>query len=178
MFRVVREFQFCYGHRLLEYEGKCRFLHGHNAKALVVLEAAQLDSKGMVLDFGEVKRRLGQWIEENLDHRMILHRLDPVVPILLEAGETLFLLDVNPTAEHIAQLLWEQAQRLGLPVVEVAFWETPHCQAVFATSGGAIAPNVHQARPIHGQLIPPRNPGPVMPQPASQPPADSLSAVV
>ncbi len=166
MFRVVREFQFCYGHRLLEYEGKCRFLHGHNARALVVLEGDQLNAQGMLLDFGELKRRLGQWIEQNLDHRMILHRLDPVAPILQEAGETLFLLDVNPTAEHLAQLLFQQAQQLGLPVVEVALWETPHCQAGFRGCGGPEAGCASNPSLIQGQLILPRNPGPVQPLPS------------
>lgn len=164
MFRVVREFLFCYGHRLLGYEGKCRFLHGHNARALVVLEGAQVNQQGMLLDFAELKQRLGQWIDQNLDHRMLLHRLDPVAPILQEAGETLFLLDVNPTAEHIAQLLFQQAQQLGLPVVEVALWETPHCQAVFRGPALADAAGSSGSPPITGQLIPPRNPGPVLPQ--------------
>jgi 6-pyruvoyltetrahydropterin/6-carboxytetrahydropterin synthase len=164
MFRVVREFHFCYGHRLLWYEGKCRFLHGHNAIAHVVLETSRLNPQGMVLDFGDLKRRLGQWIEENLDHRMILHRLDPVAPILQEAGETLFLLDANPTAEHLAQLLYQEGVRLGLPVVEVALWETPHCQAGFRGPALADQARTGQIVSLHGQLIPPRNPGVVQPR--------------
>ena len=38
MFRVTREIFFCYGHRLLNYEGKCRHLHGHNGRAVITLE--------------------------------------------------------------------------------------------------------------------------------------------
>ena len=38
MFRITREIHFCYGHRLLNYDGKCRHLHGHNGKAQIVLE--------------------------------------------------------------------------------------------------------------------------------------------
>ena len=37
MFRVTREIEFCYGHRLLNYEGKCRHLHGHNGRAVITL---------------------------------------------------------------------------------------------------------------------------------------------
>ena len=40
MYRVTREIHFCYGHRLLNYDGKCRHLHGHNGKAVITLEAA------------------------------------------------------------------------------------------------------------------------------------------
>src|ERR671929_242125 len=35
MFRITRELHFCYGHRLLNYDGKCRHLHGHNGKAVI-----------------------------------------------------------------------------------------------------------------------------------------------
>lgn len=161
MFRVAREIEFCYGHRLLDYEGKCRYLHGHNARALVVLEGAELDPRGMLLDFGEIKLRLSEWIDEHLDHRMILHRADPVVPILQEAGETMYLIDTNPTAEHIAQLIYQEARALGLPVMEVALWETPHCQAVFSAAGCGEPSRTHEARRIGGELILPRNPGPV-----------------
>ncbi|MEM4248235.1 MAG: 6-carboxytetrahydropterin synthase, partial [Candidatus Nanoarchaeia archaeon] len=34
-YQVSREIEFSYGHRLLNYEGKCKHLHGHNGKALV-----------------------------------------------------------------------------------------------------------------------------------------------
>ncbi|HPP51770.1 MAG TPA: 6-carboxytetrahydropterin synthase [Thermoguttaceae bacterium] len=161
MFRVVREIEFCYGHRLLDYEGKCRYLHGHNARALVTLEGAELDHRGMLLDFGEIKRRLSQWIDDNLDHRLILHQADPAAALLQQAGETLYLLDANPTAENIARLIYQQAQQLHLPVVEVALWETPHCQAVFRPASGRAPISDSTSARIHGQLILPRNPGPV-----------------
>jgi 6-pyruvoyltetrahydropterin/6-carboxytetrahydropterin synthase len=132
MFRVARQIDFCYGHRLLNYTGKCRHLHGHNGKVLVTIEASGLDPRGMVLDFGDIKDTLSRWIEENLDHRMILHRDDPAVPHLAQLGEPLYLMDANPTAENIARLILEHAVRLGLPAVEVRLWETPNCVAIYA----------------------------------------------
>ncbi len=131
MFRVTREIHFCYGHRLLNYEGKCKFLHGHNGKAVITLEADSLDSRGMVLDFSEIKRSVSAWIDEELDHRMILHRDDPVVPLLAKQGEPVYLMDSNPTAENIARLICERAIDRGLPVVKVELWETPHCFAAY-----------------------------------------------
>jgi len=56
MFRVSRQIDFCYGHRLLDYAGKCRHLHGHNGKAIITIEASGLDGRGMVLDFSEIER--------------------------------------------------------------------------------------------------------------------------
>ncbi|HEX4131601.1 MAG TPA: 6-carboxytetrahydropterin synthase [Pirellulales bacterium] len=131
MYRVSREIDFCYGHRLLNYDGKCRWLHGHNGRAVVVLESEKLDARGMVLDFSDVKRVVAGWIDDNLDHRMLLHRDDPAVPMLKQMGEPLYLLDVNPTAESIARLIHEVAVSHGFPVVETHLWETPRCYATY-----------------------------------------------
>ena len=131
MFRVTREIDFCYGHRLLNYPGKCRHLHGHNGRVLITFEASQLDDRGMVLDFGDIKRAISGWIDEHLDHRMILNRDDPVVPLLQQLREPLVLLDVNPTAENIARVIAEYTANAGFPVVEVRLWETPRCSAAY-----------------------------------------------
>jgi 6-pyruvoyltetrahydropterin/6-carboxytetrahydropterin synthase len=132
MYRVTRQIDFCYGHRLLNYDGKCRYLHGHNGRAVIVIEAADLDPRGMVLDFSDIKRVVSRWIDETLDHRMILHRDDPLVPILRQMNEPLYLLDANPTAENIARLIYEFTAQHGFPVVETRLWETPHCFATYA----------------------------------------------
>ena len=132
MFRVSRQIDFCYGHRLLNYLGKCRFLHGHNGRAIITLEAPSLDERGMVMDFSEIKRSVSQWIDDTLDHRMILHRDDPVVPLLREMGEPMYLLDVNPTAENIAKLIYDFTLHQGFPIVEARLWETPQCFATYS----------------------------------------------
>jgi 6-pyruvoyltetrahydropterin/6-carboxytetrahydropterin synthase len=132
MFRVTREIEFCYGHRLIRYEGKCRHLHGHNARAVISLEGPALDARGMLFDFAEIKRTTQLWIEENLDHNMILCRDDPLLPLLRERGERVFVMDENPTAENIARLIFEKTREAGLPVREVALWETGNCVAVYS----------------------------------------------
>jgi 6-pyruvoyltetrahydropterin/6-carboxytetrahydropterin synthase len=131
MFRVTREIDFCYGHRLLDYDGKCRHLHGHNGRAVIVVQSPKLDVRGMVLDFNDIKRVVSQWIDDNLDHRMLLRRDDPAVPILQKLGEPLYLLDVNPTAENIAKLIFDFTAQQGFPVVETRLWETPRCFATY-----------------------------------------------
>jgi 6-pyruvoyltetrahydropterin/6-carboxytetrahydropterin synthase len=131
MFRVTREIHFCYGHRLLNYEGKCRYLHGHNGKAVITLESEALDRRGMVFDFGEIKRSLSAWIDEVLDHRMVLHQDDPAIPLMKQLGEPVYVMDRNPTAENIARVIFDRARELGLPVVEVRLWETPNCFATY-----------------------------------------------
>lgn len=131
MFRVAREIDFCYGHRLLNYAGKCRYLHGHNGKAVIVLEAPKLDHRGMLVDFSDIKREVQSWIDDNLDHNMLLCKDDPLLPLLLERDERVFVMDDNPTAENIARLIFERAHQAGLPIVEVTLWETPRCHASY-----------------------------------------------
>lgn len=131
MYQVTRELTFCYGHRLLNYDGKCRHLHGHNGRAVITLEADELDDLGMVRDFSDIKRVVSAWIDEFLDHKMILHRDDPIVPLLQGREEPVFLLDHNPTAEAIARLIFDCAASSGYPVVEVRLWETDSCFATY-----------------------------------------------
>jgi 6-pyruvoyltetrahydropterin/6-carboxytetrahydropterin synthase len=131
MFRVTREITFCYGHRLLNYDGKCRHLHGHNGRAVLTLEATDLDPLGMVIDFSEIKRVVGGWIDANLDHRMLLHRDDPALAFLQQQREPVFVMDVNPTAENIARLIYERVREQGFPIVELTLWETETCYATY-----------------------------------------------
>jgi len=131
MYKVTREIHFCYGHRLLEYEGKCRHLHGHNGKVEIELTSEKLDSLGMVLDFTEIKTVIQSWIDRELDHRMILRKDDPILATMQQMGEPYYLLDDNPTAEAIAKLIFIYAQSQGFPVTEVRLWETPYSFASY-----------------------------------------------
>jgi len=131
VFRVSREIDFCYGHRLLNYEGKCRHLHGHNGRVVITLESATLDNRGMVIDFSEIKDVVSRWIDDELDHRMILRKDDPVVPLLKQQGEPMFLMEANPTAENIAKLIYDFTRDHGFPIVEARLWETPRCYATY-----------------------------------------------
>lgn len=124
MFRITQEVTFCYGHRILHHGGKCRYLHGHNARAVVTLRADRLDDLGMVMDLTQLKQHLANWIDENLDHRMVLHRDDPMVPVLRDHGEPIVAIDANPTVENLAKLIFDRLADEGLPVSEVRLWET------------------------------------------------------
>jgi 6-pyruvoyltetrahydropterin/6-carboxytetrahydropterin synthase len=124
MYSVTKEIHFCYGHRLLHHRGKCRHLHGHNARAVIRLESDALDEQGMVVDFGDIARHVKTWINEEIDHNMLLCRADPLVAVLQEAGERVYVTEGNPTAEHIARMLFEHVERGGYPVVEVSVFET------------------------------------------------------
>ncbi|MES9945808.1 MAG: 6-carboxytetrahydropterin synthase [Candidatus Thiodiazotropha sp.] len=131
MYAVSKDIHFCYGHRLLNHQGKCRHLHGHNAKAVIRLETEQLDALGMVCDFSDIGDYVKNWIEKTLDHNMLLHRDDPVLPLLQQAGESVYVMQTNPTAENIARLIFEHVEAGGFPVVEVAIFETDSALASY-----------------------------------------------
>lgn len=124
MYRISKSVAFCYGHRLLNYDGKCRHLHGHNARAVITLESEQLDELGMVEDFSSVKRLVWDWLDAEIDHTLLLHKDDPVLPVLEAAGERVRVTEANPTAEYIARMIFDYVAARGFPVVDVTLWET------------------------------------------------------
>jgi len=108
--RVASEF--AAAHHLRHYEGDCNRLHGHNWRVEAEVEARELDSAGMGIDFREIRRNL-RAITERLDHRY-LNELDPFT-------------ELNPTAENIARHIHgELSARLNGPVIRVVavtVWE-------------------------------------------------------
>ncbi|MEW8585912.1 MAG: 6-carboxytetrahydropterin synthase [Candidatus Thiodiazotropha sp.] len=134
MYAVTKEIHFCYGHRLLNHQGKCRHLHGHNATAVIRLETEQLDPLGMVCDFSDIGDYVKRWIDVTLDHNMLLHSDDPVLPLLQQAGESVYVMQSNPTAENIARLIFEYVEAGGFPVVEVSIFETESALASYRPS--------------------------------------------
>ncbi len=132
MFKVTREIHFCYGHRLMNYSGKCRHPHGHNGRVEVEVTSKKLDKRGMVVDFGDIKTRLQSWIDDHLDHQMILRKDDPLVPVLKKMGEPIYLMQDNPTAENIAREIFRAAKARGLSVTRVTLWETDKSWASYA----------------------------------------------
>ena len=130
-FQVTKVIEFSYGHRLLEHNGKCRHLHGHNGLLEVDVDASALDAMGMVVDFTRINEVVKAWVDATLDHKMLLCRADPLVGMLQDAGEPLYLMEDNPTAENIAKLIWLSARAEGFPVSEVRLWETSTSRASY-----------------------------------------------
>ena len=154
---ITRIFTFDSGHRVLGHEGKCASLHGHTYKAEVEIRVAStLDSLGRVVDFSVVKTLVGEIVDE-LDHRMLLYKKDPLALMHPTKSTVLtdeeyanlvgprepIILPFNPTAENLAAYLADSIQRKldhwctllpercsnPLWVAHVRLWETPNCFA-------------------------------------------------
>lgn len=131
-----RKIHFCYGHRVMNHESKCATLHGHNGVVWIhVTPVADLDALGRVIDFSVIKTVIGDWIDKNWDHTMIVFKDDlKTIELLKEAPsyKEIFILDKNPTAENLAHfLLWEVCPQLlkgrGIIAHKIVFWETENC---------------------------------------------------
>jgi 6-pyruvoyltetrahydropterin/6-carboxytetrahydropterin synthase len=135
MYSVTKRIEFCYGHRLMDYDGVCAHPHGHNAVAEIEVRRDSLDRSNMVVDFSEIKRAVKGWVDRELDHRMILRHDDPLVAPLQALGEPVYLLDSSPTVERIARLLYDVSREQGLDVARVTVWETPSSWSTYEGHG-------------------------------------------
>lgn len=82
MISITREHEIHVAHRLVGYQGKCKYIHGHSYRIGITLRRnAQhaLDDLGMVVDFFEVKRLLCGWLDDHWDHKLMLWDKDPLV---------------------------------------------------------------------------------------------------
>jgi len=102
-----------------QLRGQVPKLNGHNGKAIITLAGPSLDALGMVMDSPDETRVAEVESMKRFDHKMLLHRDDPVLAHLKEKGEPVVVLDVNPTAENIAKMIYDYTKAQGFPVTEV-----------------------------------------------------------
>jgi len=109
---------FSAAHRLLNYQGSCEKLHGHNWKVEVAVIVHELDEAGIGLDFKTLKHQAGGVIEE-LDHRYL--------------NEIPAFNGLSPSSEHIARYLYQKiGERLNNETVRidsVRVWESENASA-------------------------------------------------
>jgi len=133
----TRKLEFDAAHRVMRHESKCRNLHGHRYVVEVTASAPELDDLGRVIDFGEIKRIVGSWIDVQLDHGTILNEDDHDLREFVSGqGWKLFLMDCNPTAENMVVEICNAANTLlshtGIRVTHVRLYETPNCWSDFS----------------------------------------------
>lgn len=138
---ATRRVQFCAGHRVQGHENKCRNLHGHNYVVFFEARAGELDDLGRVIDFSVLKEKLGGWIDDNWDHGFVLGKDDQRARILIGgmAGQKMYIMPANPTAENMADYLLRiigprQLEDTGVELCRVTVWETENCYAVAEVS--------------------------------------------
>lgn len=97
------------GHRLMNYSGACKNYHGHSYYAEITIGSKYtLDEMGFVVDFSEIKEKVKKWIDKNWDHAFFLNSKDKQAIKFMKKDSKVYLFDGNPTAERIAQELYEK----------------------------------------------------------------------
>lgn len=120
------------GHRLVNHESKCRNYHGHHYRFEITCFAMALDDVGRVIDFSDIKRFVGGWLDEHWDHAMIVQAGDELIPHFERMGMKHYVLPFAPTAENLAMHVLSVARTVLPPhisIQRVRCWETPTCYA-------------------------------------------------
>jgi 6-pyruvoyltetrahydropterin/6-carboxytetrahydropterin synthase len=120
MYELKVTTRFAAAHRLTMVGAKCENLHGHNWKIEVYLAGSQLDSAGVLMDFGEIKTRLREIIAR-LDHQFL--------------NELTMFEGRQPSSERIAGYIAEELRKAmdtpGIRVSRVSAWESEDCCATY-----------------------------------------------
>ena len=137
---ITRKGSFDSGHRVMNERMKCFNVHGHTYLYELVYSFDESKSIGYAIDFKEIKRVACQWIDDILDHGMILNPEDKeLIETTQKLGSKLWLMSLNgpgkycnPTAENIAKeiflamkVLFENYKHLRIH--QVRLYETPNC---------------------------------------------------
>jgi 6-pyruvoyltetrahydropterin/6-carboxytetrahydropterin synthase len=133
MFILKNEIQFDTAHYLSGYEGKCSNIHGHRYSLVVELASETLQPsgqcRGMVADFGDVKKEM-QRIAEQYDHKLLIEdNADgrAVAEALAKVPNqfAIVMVPYRPTAEEMSRDIYQQMKTAGYPVYSVELYETP-----------------------------------------------------
>ena len=113
MYHLMIKTHFAAAHRLVNYQGDCENLHGHNWNVEVTVAARELDSAGLGLDFKILKRRTKTLLDE-LDHKY----LNDLIPFR----------EISPSSEQIARFIFARLSEVlndqNVQVERVTVWES------------------------------------------------------
>ncbi len=120
MYHLMIKTHFAAAHNLINYQGDCENLHGHNWRVEVTVSARELDTAGLGIDFKILKKQTNQLLDE-LDHKY-LNDLEPFKKL-------------SPSSENICRFLYEElARRLNndnVQVEQVNVWESENACASY-----------------------------------------------
>ena len=123
MYHLTILTHFAAAHNLLNYQGDCENLHGHNWKVEVTVNTENLDKAGLGIDFKILKKHTKE-IMNYLDHKY-LNDLDAF------AG-------ISPSSEHISRFVYDRlAESLAeydVSLEKITVWESDNAYATYTRS--------------------------------------------
>jgi 6-pyruvoyltetrahydropterin/6-carboxytetrahydropterin synthase len=121
MYRLTIQTSFAAAHNLLQYQGDCENLHGHNWKVDVTVAARELDKSGLGIDFKILKAETRRLLE-TLDHKYL--------------NDLPMFKGLSPSSENIARYLFEELGKTlnteNVTVTLVNVWESDFACASYS----------------------------------------------
>jgi len=121
MYHLTIYTHFAAAHNLINYQGDCENLHGHNWKVEVTVAAEDLDNAGLAIDF-KILKAYTKEILAKLDHKY-LNDLDA-------------FRNQSPSSENIARFLYDELTtplgEKGVKVDSVKVWESENACASYS----------------------------------------------
>ncbi|MCL2689455.1 MAG: 6-carboxytetrahydropterin synthase QueD [Chitinispirillia bacterium] len=120
MYEITTETHFSAAHRLLNYDGPCENLHGHNWVVKATVKCETLDKSGLGIDFKILKQKLKTILGE-FDHSNINDVFG----------------DKSPSSENIAHYIYHELVKslndsdCNVKAARVEVQETPGNSAVY-----------------------------------------------
>lgn len=120
MYRLKIVTSFAAAHNLLNYQGDCENLHGHNWKVEVIVGAKELDKAGLGIDFKVLKARTKELLGI-LDHRYL--------------NELECFTGQSPSSENISRFLYHELSKVlnddNVTVEMITVWESDNAAASY-----------------------------------------------
>jgi 6-pyruvoyltetrahydropterin/6-carboxytetrahydropterin synthase len=120
MYRLKIITAFAAAHNLINYQGDCENLHGHNWRVEVSVTARELDKAGLGIDFKILKAETNALLK-TLDHKY----LNDLKPFAV----------VSPSSENIARYLFTELGKLfnndNVAVEMITVWESDFASASY-----------------------------------------------
>ncbi|MFC1779953.1 6-carboxytetrahydropterin synthase QueD [Thermodesulfobacteriota bacterium] len=121
MYRLMIKTSFAAAHNLINYQGDCENLHGHNWRVEVVVAAKELDKAGLGIDFKILKKQTNSLLDE-LDHKY----LNDLTPFQND----------SPSSENISRYLFECLSETlnneNITVEKINVWESENACASYS----------------------------------------------
>lgn len=123
MYHLTIQTHFAAAHNLLNYQGDCENLHGHNWKVEVTVNTEHLDKAGLGIDF-KILKKYTKEIMSYLDHKY-LNDLDAFKGI-------------SPSSEHISKFIFDRLKDslsdFEVNIEKITVWESDNAYASYTQS--------------------------------------------
>ena len=120
MYHLTIKTHFAAAHRLVNYQGDCENLHGHNWNVEVTVSARELDTAGLGIDFKILKRQTKDLLGE-LDHKYL--------------NDLPAFSQISPSSEQIARFVFDrlsaQFDNDNVQLERVTVWESDYACASY-----------------------------------------------